>query len=230
MIEMNALTMTTDDKDWQVLKDLLLERVDRCMGPARQELEGEHTLRRDISRGGLIALAYAQLVMGHANVIRGCVRGEEYSSACALLRPMLEALLKQWLTSEESRNTAVNQMVKHRQKVCKASLVRLRQAGGPDVVDLWEQNESILNDFVHGGLGLITYQKSGYTYDQIFPAQLVWQSCTFVALATTAAAAQALHMYGYYHRAHRISEHVRREGDWSVVEGMRNGTPLRATK
>ena len=87
MIELNALTMKTDDKDWQVLKDLLLARVDRCMELARQELDGQHTLRRDISRGGLIAMAYAQLVMGHANVIRGCVRGEEYSSACALLSP-----------------------------------------------------------------------------------------------------------------------------------------------
>ena len=155
MIELNAQKMSTDDddQDWGILKRVLLARVDRCMDPARQEISGRHTVQKDVSRGGLVAMAYAQLVLGHANVIRVCVDCGEYSTGFTLLRPMLEALLKQWLTSEEMEYKAVDQMLKYRKKVCKESLERLRQKGCPDVVEWWAQHEKVLFDFVHGGFG-----------------------------------------------------------------------------
>ena len=231
MIELNAQKMTTaaDDQDWGILKRVLLARVDRCMEPARQEIFGRHTLQKDVSRGGLVAMAYAQLVLGHANVIRGCVAGGEYSSGFALLRPMLEALLKQWLASEEARNKAVDQMVGYRQKVCKESLERLRQKGGLDVVEWWTEHERVLNDFVHGGFLSIANQKSGNTYDQIFPADWVWQLCTYLTQAATGAAAQAFHVWGYPDKVKKIYELVAREGEWLVIDDMLNETPLRAT-
>ena len=231
MIELNAQKMTTDDddQDWGILKRVLLARVDRCMDPARQEISGRHTLQKDVSRGGLVAMAYAQLVLGHANVIRGCVDCGEYSSGFTLLRPMLEALLKQWLTSEEMEYKAVDQMVKYRKKVCKESLERLRQKGGPDVVEWWAEHEKVLNDFVHGGLVPIVNQKSGNTYAQIFPAGWVWQLCTYLTQAATGAAAQAFHVWGYPDKVKKIYEPVEREGDWLVIDDMLNETPLRAT-
>ena len=229
MIELNAQKMTTDDQDWWILKRVLLRRVDRCMAPARQEISGPHTLQKDISYGGLVAMAYAQLVLGHANVIRGCVEGDEYSSGFALLRPMLEALLKQWLTSEEARNKAVDQMVGYRKKVCKESLEHLRKKGDPDVVGWWTENERVLNDFVHGGLLSIVNQKSGNTYGQIFPAGWVWQLCTYLTQAATGAAAQAFHVCGYPDKVEKISELVEGEGDWLVIDDMLNEPPLRAT-
>ena len=229
MIELNAQKMTTDDQDWWILKRVLLDRVDCCMDPARQEISGQHTLQKDVSRGGLVAMAYAQLVLGHANVIRECAKSGEYSSGFALLRPMLEALLKQWLTSEEVENKAVDQMVKYRKKVCKESLECLRQKGGPDVVEWWTEHEKVLNDFAHGGFLSIVNQKSGNTYAQIFPAGWVWQLCTYLTQAATGAAAQAFHVWGYPDKVEKISEPVAREGDWLVIDDMLNGTPLRAT-
>ena len=229
MIESNAQKMTTDDQDLRILKRVLLDRVDRCMVPARQEINGQYTLQKDVSRGGLVAMAYAQLVLGHANVIRGCVDGGEYSSGFTLLRPMLEALLKQWLTSEEMEYKAVDQMVKYRKKVFKESLERLRKKGGPDVVEWWTENEKVLNDFVHGGFLSIVNQKSGNTYAQIFHAGWVWQLCTYLTQAATGAAAQAFQVWGYPDKAQKISEPVEREGDWLVIDDMLNETPLRAT-
>ena len=91
------------------------------------------------------------------------------------------------------------------------------------------ENERVLNDFVHGGFLSIANQKSGNTYDQIFPADWVWQLCTYLTQAATGAAAQAFHVWGYPDKVKKIHELVAREGEWLVIDDMLNETPLRAT-
>ena len=96
--------------------------------------------------------------MSHTQTVAGAFDSGLYASGFALVRPMLEALLKQAMLGEyKGDDDGWKKIPDLRIRVTRANLKALEfRSGWSDILPWWENVKPVLNDFVHGGRGQLT--------------------------------------------------------------------------
>lgn len=96
--EIRVAALQTDSPSFPLARKAVLDRYDRLF--RARAPDGRLTRRRDAPQHQCVASAYTAIVLSHSQTVAGAFNSELYPSAFALVRPMMEALLKQSLLGE----------------------------------------------------------------------------------------------------------------------------------
>ena len=161
MYEIKVEDLATDSPDFSVISRTVLDRYDRLFKQHRPD--GRLTYKRATSQREIVAGTYTAIVLTHAQVVVGAFRNELYASGFALVRPVLEALLKQYMVGGYDRDDGWKNDIDAQPRINKGSLRKLADRGGPDFTLLWSGLSPWLNDFVHGGYGQLSHNHNPET-------------------------------------------------------------------
>ena len=132
MYEIKVADLATDSPDFGVVRRTVLDRYARLY---KQHVpDGRLTYRRDASQREIVAVTYTAIVLTHAQVAAIAFASELYASGFALMRPMLEALLKQHMVGGYDRDDdGWKNDIDAQPRITKSSLKKLADLGGPDL-------------------------------------------------------------------------------------------------
>ena len=225
MYEIKVEDLATDSPDFGVIRRTVLDRYDRLFTQHRPD--GRLTYRRDASQREIVAGTYTVLVLTHAQVVAGAFRSELYASGFALMRPILEALLKQYTVGDYDRGgDGWQNDIDAQPRINKGSLRKLADRGGPDFTRLWAGLSPWLNDFVHGGYGQLSSNHNPETGLPDYPASWFWTAMLIATVAMLSSSAWLWDYLGHEDRAKAVLHRMRAES-WYSLAAMHNGQEIR---
>ena len=204
----------------------VLDRYDRLY---RQHVPGGRlTYRRDASQRDLVAGTYTSIVVNHAQVATCAFRSELYASGFTLMRPILEAVLKQYAVGNYDRDDDgwKDDIVDRPLRITKDSLKKLAARGGPDFTPFWKGISPWLNDFVHGGFGQLSSNHNPETGEPHYPASWFWTAMIIATLSMLMSSAWFWTYMGHADRAEAVLHGIQSES-WGSLETMHNGQGVR---
>ena len=92
MYEIVVTDSATESREFGIIKEAVLDRYRRL---SRHAARGALQYRRDAPQRETVASAYTPIITSHTQVVAGTFESGLYASGFALVRPTLEALLKQ---------------------------------------------------------------------------------------------------------------------------------------
>ena len=226
MHEINVATLETDSSDFPLARKGVLDRYNRLY--AEHAPEGKLTPRREASQRERVASSYTAIVLNHTQTAAGAFNSGRYASGFALVRPMLEALLKQMLlTAYTGDDDGRQKLVAERIRVNRRSLKDLAARNEwPDISQWWEGVGPILNDFVHGGKGQLTSNPIDENGWPQYPGAWFWWSMFIATMSVLHTSACFWAHFGYEERCQRILDTVTKE-DWGALTLVHNGQVVR---
>ena len=226
MYEIKVADLATNSLDFGLVRRTVLDRHDRLY---RQHVPGGLlTYRRAASERDLVAGTYMSIVVNHALVATGAFRSELYASGFTLIRPILEAVLKQHAVGHYDRddNSWKNDIVAPPLRITKGSLKKLAARRGPDFTHLWKNLSPWLNDFVHGGFGQLSNNYNPETGEPHYPASWFWAGMIIVTQLMLTSSILFLAHTGNTDRAAAVLHGMESE-PWGSLETMHNGQGVR---
>ena len=207
------------------MKQAVLDRYNRL---SRHVPQGPLTRRRDAPQRECVASAYTAIVVNHAATVAYAFHSERYASGFALVRPALEALLKQALLGGyDSDNDGWKTIADKRIKVTRHSLTELAsRPGGPDLEPLWSGLSPWLNDFVHGGRGQLTSNPVNEDGWPAYPGDWFWTAMLIATIAMLSTCGWFWAHMGHGERAQTLLADMSAE-NWGTITVWRNGPPIR---
>ena len=129
MYEIKVAELATDSHDFGMVKRAVLDQYDRLY---KQHVPyGQLSFRRDASQREIVAGTYTAIVLTHAQVAAGAFESKHYASGFALMRPILEALLKQYTVGHYNRDDdGWKDNINDQPRINKGSLRKLADLGG----------------------------------------------------------------------------------------------------
>ena len=226
MYEINVATLETDSPYFPLAKERVLERYNRLY--AEHTPAGKLTHRREPSHRECVASSYTTIVLSHTQTVASAFNSGLYASGFALVRPMLEALLKQMLlTNYTEDDDGWQKLVAERIRVNRRSLQDLTaRTGWPDISQWWVGVGPILNDFVHGGKGQLTSNPIDENGLPRYPGAWFWSSMHFATISVLFTSACFWTHFGYEEPCRRILDTVTKE-DWGALTLVHNGQVVR---
>ncbi len=225
MYEIKVEDVTTDVPDFGVIRRAVLDRYDRLFTQHRPD--GRLTYRRDASQREIVAGTYTVLVLTHAQVVAGAFDCKLYASGFALMRPILEALLKQYMVGGYERGgDGWQNDIDAQPRINKGSLRTLADRGGPDFTRLWAGLSPWLNDFVHGGYGQLSSNYNPEIGLPKYPASWFWTAMLIATVAMLSSSAWLWDYLGHEDRAKAVLHRMRAES-WHSLAAMHNGQEIR---
>ena len=168
-----------------------------------------------------------QLVVSHGFIAANAFRSDVYAPGFALMRPMLEALLKQFVVGNYG---GVDDGWKHdiaaQPRINTGSLKRLAELGGPDFTPLWTNLSHWLNDFVHGGYGQLSSNYNPTTGEPCYPASWFWHAMIITTLSMLTSSAWFLTYLGHEDRAKAVLRGMQVES-WDTLTVTHNGQEVK---
>ena len=225
MYEIKVADLATDSPDFGVVSRAVLDRYDRLY---KQHVpDGRLTRKRDASQREIVAGTYTAIVLTHAQVAASAFQSKLYASGFALMRPMLEALLKQYTVGGYDRDDdGWKNDIDDQPRITKGSLRKLAALGGPDCTHLWAGLSPWLNDFVHGGYGQLSSNHNPETGEPDYPASWFWTAMLIATLSMLASSAWLWAHLGHEGRAAAVLDGMHGES-WDSLAVMHNGQEVR---
>ena len=225
MYEIKVVDLATDSPDFGVVRRTVLDRYDRLY--KQHAPDGRLTYRRAASQREIVAGTYTAIVLTHARVAAGAFDSELYASGFALMRPMLEALLKQYTVGGYGRDDdGWKNDINDQPRITKVSLRKLADLGGPDYTHLWAGFKPWLNDFVHGGYGQLSSNHNPEIGKPDYPASWFWTAMLIATLSMLYSSAWLWAYLGHEDRATAIRDGMNAES-WNSLAVMHNGQEVR---
>ncbi|MXY25823.1 MAG: hypothetical protein F4Y45_15060 [Acidobacteria bacterium] len=224
MYEIDVSASATDSREFGIIKDAVLDRYRRLSRHAPRE---DAQYRRDAPPREVAASAYTPIITSHTQVVTSAFRSELFASGFALVRPTLEALLKQSMVGAyEGDDDGWKRIVGSRLRITRKSLKELATSRGwPDLSTLWVGLSPWLNDFVHGGHGQLL-SNSTQSREPTYPADWFWTAMFVSTVAMLATSAWFWAHVGHDERWQPILDDMRSE-DWGTLTIGRNGQIVR---
>ena len=221
MYEIKVADLATDSPDFGVVRRTVLDRYARLY---KQHVpDGRLTYRRDASQREIVAVTYTAIVLTHAQVAAIAFASELYASGFALMRPMLEALLKQHMVGGYDRDDdGWKNDIDAQPRITKSSLKKLADLGGPDYTHLWPDLSPWLNDFVHGGYGQLSSNHNPETGAPDYPASWFWIAMLIATLSMLYSSAWLWAYLGHEDSAATVLDGMQAES-WDSLAVMHNG-------
>ena len=225
MYEIKVADLATDSPDFGVVKRAVLDRYGRLY---KQHVpDGQLTYRRNASQREIVAGTYTAIVLTHAQVAAGAFQSKLYASGFALMRPMLEALLKQYTVGDYDRDDdGWKNDIDDQPRITKDSLRKLADRGGPDFTHLWAEWAPWLNNFVHGGYGQLSRNHNPKTGEPDYPAVWFWTAMLIATLSMLTSSAWLWACLGHEDRAAAVRDGMHAES-WDSLAVMHNGQEVR---
>ena len=225
MYEIKVADLETNGPNFDVIKHTVLERYDRLYREHRPG--GRLSYKRDASQRELVAGTYMWLVVNHGFIAANAFRSDVYAPGFALMRPMLEALLKQFAVGNyagvaDDWKSEINAQL----RINTGSLKRLNELGGPDFTQLWTNLAPWLNDFVHGGYGQLSSNYNPTTDEPRYPAPWFWNAMLIATVSMLTSSAWFWACLGHEDRA-AVALRGMQEESWGTQTVMHNGQEVR---
>ena len=224
MYEIKVTDLATNSPDFGVVKRTVLERYDRLY---KHVPDGRLSYKRAASQREIVSGTYMQLVVSHGFIAANAFRSDVYAPGFALMRPMLEALLKQFVVGNYG---GVDDGWKHdiaaQPRINTGSLKRLAELGGPDFTPLWTNLSHWLNDFVHGGYGQLSSNYNPTTGEPCYPASWFWHAMIITTLSMLTSSAWFLTYLGHEDRAKAVLRGMQVES-WDTLTVTHNGQEVK---
>ena len=138
MYEIHVSNSATDSREFDIIKKALIDRYYRLLP---HEPGGSLSLqyKRNAPQRETVASAYTPIIMCHTHVVAGAFNSGLYASGFALIRPTLEALLKQFLVGAYAADDdGWKRIVAKRLRVTRKRLTELAsRQGGLDMGPMW---------------------------------------------------------------------------------------------
>ena len=226
MHEINIAAIETDDPDFPIARDAALDRYTRLYeehGP-----DGRIIRRRSAEQRELVASAYTAIILSHTQTVAGAFNSGLYASGFALLRPTLEALLKQHMLGDYAGSGDGWKSIPDRKiRVTIAGLTDVAARSGCTViVPLWKDLAPGLNDFVHGGRGQLTSNPINDIGWPQYPGAWFWSAAQTITMSALGTSAWFWAHVGYEERCQAILDTVTNE-DWDSLMIVRNGLSVK---
>ena len=220
MYEIDVSGSATDGPEFGIIKDAVLDRYRRLL---RHAPRGSLQYKRDAPQRESAASAYTPIITSHAQVVAGAFESRLYASGFALVRPTLEALLKQSMVGAyDSDDDGWKRIVARRLRVTRKGLKELAsRQGWPDMGPLWAGLSPWLNDFVHGGHGQLI-SNSPQSLEPSYPADWFWTAMFVSTVAMLSTSAWFWAHLGHDERWKPILDDMGSE-DWGTLTDGRNG-------
>ena len=228
MYEIKVADLETNSPDFGVVKRTALERYDKLY--KQHAPDGRLFYKRDSPQRELAAGTYMLIVMSHASVAADAFSSERYASGFALMRPILEALLKQHAVSNYAGDDdGWKGDVDAQPRITERRLKKLAERG-QDFAQLWTTNSHWLNDFVHGGYGLMSgYYNStpdGPRYEPCYQASWFWSAMLFATMSMLTSSGWFWGYLGHEDRAAAVLREMQVES-WNTLTVTHNGQEVR---
>ncbi len=151
--EINASMLDTTHREFPIIRDALLSRYDLLFD--KHVPDGCLLRERDASEQQAVAGSYTRIITSHTQTIAGAFKFDLYASGFALLRPTVEAMLKQgMLANYRGDGDGWKKIPNKALTITRKHLRQLEeQSGCFDILPWWSGIKPLLNDFVHGGIG-----------------------------------------------------------------------------
>ena len=225
MYEIKVVDLATDSPDFGVVRRTVLDRYDRLY--MQHAPDGRLAYSRAASQREIVAGTYTAIVLTHAQVAASAFQSELYASGFALMRPMLEALLKQHTVGGYGRDDdGWKNDINDQPRITKVSLRKLADLGGPDYTHLWAGFKPWLNDFVHGGYGQLSSNHNPETGKPDYPASWFWTAMLITTLSMLDSSAWLWTYLGHEDRTRAILDGMNAE-PWDSLAVMHNGQEVR---
>lgn len=188
MHEINVRNIRTNSPEFPVVRDGLVDRYNRL---GRANRIRRTTLRREMSRCEIMAASYTGVVLSHTETIAFSTRQEHYASALALVRPALEATLKQLRLALCENDSEAEEIVTRQNRIGRGTLEEIETLGGRGfgLTKFWTHMKPFMNDFVHGGVGQLTSNNCGTEGTVAYDGAWIWTALLVASnlmLGTTA--------------------------------------------
>ena len=225
MYEIKVVDLATDSPDFGTVRRAVLDRYDRLY--EQHAPDGLLTYRRDASQREIVAGTYTAIVSTHAQVAAGAFCSGLYASGFALIRPMLEALLKQQTVRVYDRDDdGWKNNIDDQPHITKGSLKKLAERGATNFTPLWTGLSPWLNDFVHGGYGQLSFNYNPETGKPNYPAVWFWNAMLIATLSMLTSSGWLWDHLGHEDRAAAILDGMNAES-WDSLAVMHNGQKVR---
>ena len=229
MYEIKVADLETNSPNFGMVKRTVLERYNRLY--RKHAPDGRLFYKRDSPQRELAAGTYMLIVVSHASVAADAFNSERYASGFTLMRPMLEALLKQHEVSNYAGDDdGWKDDVDAQPRINKGRLKKLAELGGPDFTPLWTTHSHWLNDFVHGGYGQMSgnYNSTsdGPRYEPCYPASWFWSAMLFATVSMLTSSGWFWGYLGHEDRAAAVLRGMQEES-WDTQTVMHNGQEVR---
>ena len=226
MYEINVAALETDSRDFPLARRAILDRYNRLYKDHMPN--GPLTRRRDAPQRECVASSYTAIVMSHTQTVAGAFDSGLYASGFALVRPMLEALLKQAMLGEyKGDDDGWKKIPDLRIRVTRANLKALEfRSGWSDILPWWENVKPVLNDFVHGGRGQLTSNPIDENGWPKYPGAWFWSSMLIATMSALITSGWFWAYIGDEERCQRILDAVTKE-DWGALTLLDNGQHVR---
>ena len=138
MYEINVAALETDSRDFPLARRAVLGRYNHLY--EEHTPGGRLTRGRDAPQRECVAGSYTAIVMSHTQTAAGAFNSGLYAAGFALVRPMLEALLKQAMLGEyKGDDDGWKKIPDRRINVTRPQLEELgSRSGCSDILPLWE--------------------------------------------------------------------------------------------
>ena len=226
MYEIKLATLETDSRDFLLARRAVLDRYNRLF--AEHTPDGPLTRGRDAPQRECVASSYTAIVMSHTQTVAGAFNSGLYASGFALVRPTLEALLKQAMLGEyKGDDDGWKKIPDQRIRVTRGHLKQLESRSGcSDILPWWENLKPVLNDFVHGGRGQLTSNPIDANGWPRYPGAWFWSSMLIATMSALVTSGWFWAHIGHQERCQRILDAVTTE-DWRALTLIHNGQHVR---
>ena len=224
--EVNASALDTSSREFPIVRDALLHRYDRFFD--EHVPDGRLLRERDATEQQAIAGSYTRIITNHTQTVAGAFKSELYASGFALLRPTVEALLKQGMLADyQGDGDGWKEIPKKPLRITRAHLRQMEERSGcSDILPWWSEIKPLLNDFVHGGIGQLAgnpIDNKGHTR---YPCAWFWVAMLITTMCMLVTSGWFWAHIGREERAERVLNAIAEE-NWRTITQVRNGLPVR---
>ena len=223
--EINVAVLETDSQEFPTAKEAIVSRYERLR--SKHAPAGSQTFKRDATARECNASSYTVVAVEHADAAVQAFASERYPPGFALARPMLEAVVKQFMIGDYKSEDDGWQSIPDI-RVNQRSLSRLA-AHHPElssIVPLWKNLSPVLNDFVHGGRGQLTSNPINESSEPRYPGALFWSVMLLYTMCVLLTSGWFWAHLGDEKRCRAILDAITKE-DWGTLTIWRNGQEVR---
>ena len=225
MYEINVAVLETDSQEFPTAKEAIVSRYERLR--SKHAPAGSQTFKRDATARECNASSYTVVAVEHADAAVQAFASERYPPGFALARPMLEAVVKQFMIGDYKSEDDGWQSIPDI-RVNQRSLSRLA-AHHPElssIVPLWKNLSPVLNDFVHGGRGQLTSNPINESSEPRYPGAWFWSVMLLYTMCVLLTSGWFWAHLGDEKRCRAILDAITKE-DWGTLTIWRNGQEVR---
>ena len=224
--EINASELNTSSREFPIVRDALLARYDRLFDA--HVPDGRLRRERDATEQQAIAGSYTQIITSHTQTIAGAFKSALYASGFALLRPTVEAMLKQGMLADfEGDGDGWKKIPNKPLRIRRVHIQKMeRRSGCSDILPWWSTSKPLLNDFVHGGIGQLAGNPIDDDGRPRYPGEWFWAAMLITTLCMLITSGWFWAHVGNEEHAYRVLNATTGE-NWVAVTEVRNGQPIR---